>query len=69
MVVRAVVFFCLILLSPTASAFGSGVSCAARTFLSCYHQRQTETLLSVGKGTKKNPYTYAPRRIFFDLYG
>ena len=30
----AVVLFCLILLSPTASIFGSGVSCAARTFLS-----------------------------------
>ena len=30
---RAVVFFCHILLSPIASTFGSGASCAARTFL------------------------------------
>lgn len=30
---RAVVFFCHILPSPTASIFGSGVPCAARTFL------------------------------------
>ena len=32
---RAVVFFYRHLLSPTASTFRSGVSCAARTFLSC----------------------------------
>ncbi len=29
----AVIFFCLHLLSPTASIFGSGAPCAARTFL------------------------------------
>jgi len=56
----AVVFFCRIPLSPTASIFGSGASCAARTFLSCLHQRQTGALLSVGKGTKKkaNMHTF-----------
>lgn len=30
---QAVIFFCLTLLSPIASIFGSGVPCAARTFL------------------------------------
>ncbi len=32
----AVIFFCLHLLSPIASIFGSGAPCAARTFLSCH---------------------------------
>ena len=31
----AVIFFCRHLLSPIACTFASGVSCAARTFLSC----------------------------------
>ena len=36
----AVIFFCLHLLSPIASIFGSGMLCAARTFLSSYHEDQ-----------------------------
>ena len=52
---KAVVFFFHIQLSPTAGTFTSGVSYAARTFLSCSaeHQRQTGTLLSGCEGTNK----------------
>jgi len=50
----AVVLFCLILPSPTASIFRSGIPYAARTFLSLYSQRQAETLLSGYKGNKKS---------------
>ena len=51
----AVVFFSRLQLSPTAGTFTSGVSYAARTFLSCSaeHQRQTGTLLSGCEGTNK----------------
>ena len=47
---RAVVFFYPCLPSPTASIFGSGSPCAARTFLSCTrHQRQRRGTASASK--------------------
>ena len=39
----AVVLFCLSLLSPIASIFGSGAPCAARTFLSHKHMCQRQS--------------------------
>jgi hypothetical protein len=38
----AVIFFYRHLPSPTASTFGSGVPCAARTFLSCAYAQQRQ---------------------------
>ncbi len=49
----AVVLFCLSLLSPIASIFGSGVPCAARTFLShilmCQRQSRDTALIILQK--------------------
>ena len=50
---RAVVFFYRHLLSPIASSFGSGMPCAARTFLSHPHKRMPATDRSAAFGNAK----------------
>ena len=50
---RAVIFFCRHLLSPIASSFGSGMPCAARTFLSHPHKRMPATDRSAAFGNAK----------------
>ena len=55
----AVVFFCLLLLSPIASSFGSGASCAARTFLlhdSACRRQSRDSAFKAQSYTKRNKF-------------
>ena len=67
---RAVIFFYRHLLSPIASIFGSGMLCAARTFLSSYHedQRHAGALLSVSYQSAKVQKTFEKKRTFLTYF-